>query len=154
MHARREFPEHPLVGIGGVVVEGERVLLVQRGREPLKGEWSIPGGLLELGEGLAEGVRREVKEETGLDVEPVEQLGTFDRITWETVLQGASRVRYHYVVVDYACRVKGGEIAPLSDVVDARWVAQKDLSRYGIAGAAGLAIRRAFDLSRNWDALR
>ncbi|MGH9649673.1 MAG: NUDIX hydrolase, partial [Terriglobales bacterium] len=95
---RREFPDHPMVGVGGVVIHRGRVLLIRRGGEPLKGEWSLPGGLVELGEELAEAARREVKEETGLDVEPLEILNIFDRIFSE-----GGRVRYQFVIVDFAC---------------------------------------------------
>src|SRR5690242_9267596 len=125
---RREFPRHPLIGVGGVVIHRKRVLLVQRGKEPSRGEWSIPGGMLELGEELREGVRREIREETGLDVEPIEHVATVDRVVKDGTK--ASRVRYHYVVVDYLCRLKGGKLAPASDVVDARWVAVPDLAEF------------------------
>src|SRR5437867_12480757 len=81
---KREFPDHPLVGVGGAVIHRDRVLLIRRGGEPLKGEWSIPGGLVELGEELAEGARREILEETGLEVEPLEVIGVFDRIMYDT----------------------------------------------------------------------
>ena len=97
---QREFPAAPLVGVGAVVFEAGRVLLVRRGREPLKGHWSLPGGLVELGERLLDAVVREVREETGLTVEPIELVEVVDRIHWEE-----SRVRYHYVIADYLCRV-------------------------------------------------
>jgi 8-oxo-dGTP diphosphatase len=125
------------------VVRGDRVLLVRRGSEPLKGTWSIPGGLLELGEELAEGVRRELKEETGLDVEPLEVLAVFDRI-----VRDGPRVRYHYVIVDYACRWKHGRLRPASDVLDARWVRRKDLPQYHLTGKAYSVVLRAFEVFR------
>ncbi len=136
---RREFPEQAIVGVGGVVIHRNRVLLIRRGGEPLKGEWSIPGGMLELGEELAEGVRREIKEETGLEVEPVEVLDVFDRI-----MRVGSRVQYHYVIVDYACRWKRGRLAPGSDVIDARWVRRKDLPQYHLTEKATSVIFKAF----------
>ena len=113
---QREFPPAPLVGVGAVVVDRGRVLLVRRGREPLKGQWSIPGGLLELGESLTAGVVREVQEETGLIVEPLELVELLDRIHREE-----SRVRYHYVIADYLCRVMGGLLQASSDADDVRW---------------------------------
>jgi 8-oxo-dGTP diphosphatase len=113
----REFPEAPLVGVGAVVVNAGRVLLIQRGREPLKGHWSLPGGLIEVGESLHASVMREVQEETGLLVEPVELIELLDRIYRE-----ADRVRYHYVVADYLCRLKGGELKAASDADAVRWV--------------------------------
>jgi ADP-ribose pyrophosphatase YjhB (NUDIX family) len=137
----REYPEHPLVGVGGVVIHRNRVLLIRRGSEPLKGEWSIPGGMLELGEELTAGVRRELKEETGLDVEPRECILVFDRIMRE-----GERVKYHYVIVDYLCRRKRGRLRPASDVVDARWVRREDLPQYHLTDMATKLIVRAFEL--------
>jgi len=137
---KREFPKQPLVGVGGVLIDRRRVLLIRRGSEPLKGEWSIPGGLLEVGEELAEGVRRELKEETGLDVEPLEIVAAFDRIMRE-----GKRVKYHYVIIDYVCRLKSGRLRPASDVVEARWVHPKDLPRYGLTPMATKVIQQAFD---------
>jgi 8-oxo-dGTP diphosphatase len=114
---QREFPLTPLVGVGAVVVERGRVLLVRRGREPLKGHWSLPGGLLEVGESLAAGVIREVSEETSLTVEPVELIELIDRIHRE-----GDRVRYHYVIADYLCRVVSGQLKAASDADAVRWV--------------------------------
>lgn len=114
---QREFPLAPLVGVGAVVVDEARVLLVRRGHEPLKGQWSLPGGLLEIGESLTAGVAREVLEETGLIVEPIELIELLDRIHHE-----GERVHYHYVIADYLCRVTGGTLRAASDAEDARWV--------------------------------
>jgi 8-oxo-dGTP diphosphatase len=140
IHMRREYPERPIVGVGGVVIHRNRVALIRRGGEPLKGHWSIPGGLLELGEELADGVRREIKEETGLDVEPLEVLTVFDRIT-----RDGNRVRYHYVIVDYGCRRRGGRLKPDSDVIDARWVRREDLPQYHLIEKATSVILEAFE---------
>jgi 8-oxo-dGTP diphosphatase len=118
---RREFPEVPLLGVGGVVVHEGRVLLVQRGREPMKGQWSLPGGLLELGESLEAAVMREVQEETGLQVCPVELIELLDRI-----LREDERVRYHYVIADYLCSVSGGELRAGSDADAVRWVERSE----------------------------
>jgi ADP-ribose pyrophosphatase YjhB (NUDIX family) len=118
---QREFPVAPLVGVGAVVAEGGRVLLVRRGTEPLKGQWSLPGGLLELGESLTGGVIREVREETGLIVEPVELVELLDRIHRE-----GERVRYHYVIADYLCRVMGGSLHAASDADAVRWVEREE----------------------------
>ena len=139
----REYPKQPLVGVGGVVIYRGRALLIRRGHEPLKGEWSIPGGMLELGEELTAGVKRELKEETGLDVEPLECLLVFDRIMHE-----GERVRYHYVIVDYLCRCKGGRLRPASDVTDARWVRRQDLPQYGLTELATKLILKAFDMKK------
>jgi mutator protein MutT len=118
---QREFPSAPLVGVGAVIVEAGRVLLVQRGAEPLKGHWSLPGGLVELGEDLANAVAREVREETGLVVEPLELIELLDRIYRED-----ERVRYHYVIADYLCRVTGGELLAASDADAVRWVEREE----------------------------
>jgi ADP-ribose pyrophosphatase YjhB (NUDIX family) len=120
----REFPEAPLIGIGAVIVNQGRVLLVQRGREPLKGHWSLPGGLVELGESLQAGVIREVEEETGLLVEPVELIELLDRIHRE-----GERIRYHYVIADYLCRVTGGALKAASDADAVRWVERAEWNR-------------------------
>jgi len=114
---RREFPEVPLLGVGAVLVHERRVLLVRRGREPLKGQWSLPGGLVEVGESLEAAVIREVAEETGLQVRPVELIELLDRIH-----RDGERVRYHYVIADYLCRVTGGELRAGSDADAVRWV--------------------------------
>lgn len=139
---KREFPKSPLVGVGGVVIHRERVLLIRRKREPLKGEWSLPGGLVEIGEELHQAVRRELKEETGVEVEPLEIMAVFDRIM--RVPRAAARVRYHFVIVDYVCRWKRGRISPSSDVDAARWVLRKDLTQYGLTPLASAVISEAF----------
>jgi len=138
---KRKYPKNALVGVGGVVIDRDRALLIRRGHEPLKGEWSIPGGMLELGEELAAGVRRELKEETGLDVEPLECILVFDRI-----LRKGERVKYHYVIVDYLCRKKRGRLRPDSDVIDARWVRRNDLPQYHLTDLATKVILRAFEM--------
>lgn len=135
-----------MVGVGGVVIHRGRALLIRRGHEPLKGEWSIPGGLVELGEELAQAARRELKEETGLDVEPIEVIGVFDRIVRGG--RKGSRVRYHFVIVDYACRLKRGRLAPASDVVDARWVRREDLPHYHLTEKAMEVLVEAFEFFR------
>ena len=113
----REFPLAPIVGVGAVIVHEGRVLLIQRGSEPLKGHWTLPGGALELGESLAQGVMREVREETGLEVQIIELVELLDRIHHQD-----NRVRYHYVIADYLCRVTGGELQAASDAAAVRWV--------------------------------
>jgi len=114
---QREFPETPIVGVGAVIVHDGKVLLVQRGREPMKGHWTLPGGVLEVGESLARGVAREIREETSLEVEVLELVELLDRIHRED-----GRVRFHYVIADYLCRVTGGELHAGSDADRVRWV--------------------------------
>jgi ADP-ribose pyrophosphatase YjhB (NUDIX family) len=141
---KREFPKQPIIGVGGVVIDRDRALLIRRGKEPLKGEWSIPGGMLELGEELKAGVKRELKEETGLEVEPLECILVFDRISRE-----GERVKYHYVILDYLCRKKRGRVSPASDVIDARWVRREDLPEYHLTDLATQVILQAFELMKN-----
>jgi ADP-ribose pyrophosphatase YjhB (NUDIX family) len=138
---KREYPDRPIVGVGGVVIHRQRALLIRRGCEPLKGQWSIPGGMLELGEELAEGVRRELKEETGLEVEPLEIVAAFDRIMRE-----GKRVKYHYVIVDYVCRLKRGRLKPASDVTDARWVRREEMPQYHLTEMATKVILQSFEV--------
>ena len=118
---QREFPSTPLMCVGAVIVEAGRVLLVRRGNEPMKGHWTLPGGLLELGESLIEGVKREVLEETGLTVEVLQLIELLDRIH-----RHETRVRYHYVIADYLCRVAGGQLQAASDADAARWVEREE----------------------------
>lgn len=132
----REFPSTPLVGVGAVVVDAGRVLLVCRGREPLKGHWTLPGGLLEVGESIIAGVAREVLEETGLAVEPLELVELVDRIHRE-----GERVRYHYVIADYLCRVLGGTLAAASDADAVRWVERAEWNSHSALKLDPLTVR-------------
>jgi 8-oxo-dGTP diphosphatase len=133
---QREYPSAPLVGVGAVVVEEGRVLLVRRGRDPLKGHWTLPGGVLELGESLAAALAREVMEETGLAVEPVELVDLVDRIYRE-----GDRVRYHYVIADYLCRVTGGALQAGSDADAVRWVEHTEWNSHGALALDPVTVR-------------
>ncbi|HEV2276178.1 MAG TPA: NUDIX hydrolase [Acidobacteriaceae bacterium] len=144
---RREFPEAPVAGVGAVVIEDGKVLLVRRGQEPLKGHWSLPGGALELGETLEEGVIREVREESGLEVEALAIVEVFDRITRD---QTGGGIRYHYVLVDFLCRRIGGSVRCASDAEDARWVERKDLGSegpYHLEPFTAMVIEKAFRMA-------
>jgi ADP-ribose pyrophosphatase YjhB (NUDIX family) len=132
----REFPMAPLVGVGAVIVDAGRVLVVRRGTEPLKGEWSLPGGLVELGESVVGGVIREVREETGLTVEAVELIELLDRIHRE-----GERVRYHYVIADYLCRVTGGRLQAASDADAVRWVERAEWNSHSALKLDPIAVR-------------
>jgi 8-oxo-dGTP diphosphatase len=139
----KEYPIAPLVGVGGVIVQDHRAVIVQRGQEPRKGEWSLPGGLVELGESLVEATRREMKEETGLDVEVGALVEIFDRVHHDA----EGRVRYHFVIVDYLCVPIGGTLLAGSDVTDARWVALDEIDRYVINPHAAAVLRRGLSLA-------
>jgi 8-oxo-dGTP diphosphatase len=119
----REYPENPLVGVGAVIVQDNRVLLIRRGQPPLLGEWSLPGGVLECGETLREAVVREAREETGLLVEPGEMLGVYERV----IRGDDGRVRYHYVLIDFLCRANTGTLGAGSDAAEARWFTATEL---------------------------
>jgi ADP-ribose pyrophosphatase YjhB (NUDIX family) len=142
MSQDRTYPERPIVGVGAVILDRkeERVVVVRRGTEPLRGEWSLPGGMLELGETLHAGVKREVLEETGLTVIPEGIAGVFDRI----VHDDNGRPQYHYVLVDYICRVAqdSGELKAASDVDEARWVAEGELDSLPVVAFTADVIRQ------------
>ena len=135
---RRSYPDHPIVGVGAVIVERGRALLVRRASEPLVGEWSVPGGMLELGETLRDGVRREALEETGLVVEPGGVLDIFDSIFTD----GEGRTQYHYVLIDYLCRPISGEATAGTDVSEVRWVSEDDLAAMGLRQSIEQVMRK------------
>ncbi len=141
---KRDYPDRPIVGVGAVIVADDRALVVRRATEPLKGEWSIPGGVLELGETLRAGAAREALEETGLSVEVGEVLEVFDRI----IPDADGRTRYHYVLVDFFCHVVSGEARPASDVSAVRWITPAELETFTIADSAANVIRKGFQRSR------
>jgi mutator protein MutT len=138
---RREFPEAPIVGVGAVVIDGTKVLLVRRANEPLKGEWSLPGGALEVGETLQQGVVREVLEETGVTVAPAGVVEILDRIVRD---EESGRVRYHYVLIDFVCRATAGSPRVGSDADEVRWVDRAVLNEYGVAPVTVRVIEKAF----------
>jgi len=136
----REYPKCPLVGVGAIIVSNDRVVLVKRGRAPLLGEWSIPGGLLETGETLRQGAEREALEETGLVVRATELLGVFER----RVPDDEKRIRYHYVLIDFLCEVISGELKAAGDADDARWFSLTEISELALPDDTAAVIRTAF----------
>lgn len=139
----REYPEHPIVGVAAVVVRDDQVLLVQRGREPGKGLWGVPGGVLELGEAVVDGVRREVREECGIEIEVGPLLGVFE----PRQRDDAGRLRYHYVVLDYLARYVSGELRAADDADDARWVALDALESLPMLAETRAMIRQGVELA-------
>ncbi len=135
----RSFPERPIVGVGAVIVDRGRVLLVRRANPPLQGEWSLPGGAVEAGETLVAAVQREVLEETGLIVDVGAAVEILDRIHTD----GEGRVEYHYVMIDYACTVAGGHLRAQSDAADARWALPSELHAFALAEPTRAVIEKA-----------
>jgi 8-oxo-dGTP diphosphatase len=151
MSSSKEYPERPVVGIGGVIIDEGRALLIRRGSEPLRGEWSIPGGTLELGESLEEGVARELLEETGIEVRVLELIEVFDRVFLEDGLTGGEarrRPRFHFVIVDYLCERLRGEPCAGSDVTDVAFAREEELSRFHLTKTATRVLKRAFAMDR------
>jgi 8-oxo-dGTP diphosphatase len=140
----RAYPDRPIVGVGAVIVSDDRVLLVRRANEPLKGEWSLPGGAVEVGETLRAAVAREVLEETGLEVEVGPVVEVLDRIR----LDSERRVEYHYVLIDYLCRPTGGSLACASDAEEVVWAGLDELGDYRVAESAVAVVRKALTLAR------
>ena len=138
---KREYPDAPLVGVGAIIIEGDRVVLVKRGHPPLAGEWSIPGGVLEMGETLRQAAVREALEETGLAVETGELLGVFDRI----LRDADNRTRYHYVLIDFLCRRSAGELQAAGDAAEARWFTRSEVSKLSLAEDTAEVIQLGFE---------
>jgi ADP-ribose pyrophosphatase YjhB (NUDIX family) len=138
---QREFPEVPLVGVGSIIIENDRVVLVKRAHPPIQGQWSIPGGVLEVGEMVRGAAIREAREETGLIVEPGELLGVFDRI----LRDAEKRVQYHYVLIDFLCRRVGGELVAASDAAEVRWFTREELPALNLAEDTLEVIHKGFE---------
>jgi 8-oxo-dGTP diphosphatase len=167
--SKREFPEWPLVGVGGVMIDRGRALLVRRAREPALGEWTIPGGLLEVGETLTAAVERELREETGLVVRVLELIEALERIFSDSgeirsgpdaahlpsasqevsrTLGAHSRPRYHYVILDYLCERVSGEPSISEEISDLAFVREEELGGYALTPAAERVLHKAFAMSR------
>jgi ADP-ribose pyrophosphatase YjhB (NUDIX family) len=151
MSSSREYPERPVVGIGGVIIDQGRTLLIRRSSEPLRGEWSIPGGTLELGETLEDGVARELLEETGIKVRVIDLIEVFDRIYADdgTIATHAEKKpRFHYVIVDYLCERISGEPRAGSDVTNVALALEEELGKYQLTETATRILKKAFAMDR------
>ena len=134
----REYPEIPFVGVGAVIVQDGRVLLIRRGQPPLLGEWALPGGVLECGEALREATIREAREETGLVVETSDMLGVYERV----IRAEDGRTRYHYVLIDFLCRPVGGGLSAGSDAADVRWFTRDQLPTLNLPNDTNDVLRK------------
>jgi ADP-ribose pyrophosphatase YjhB (NUDIX family) len=144
----REYPDAPRVGVGAVVLDGDHVLLVRRGQAPSQGKWSLPGGLIDLGERLDDAVVREVEEECGLSIKVLGLCGVIDRIIPGEPVEagGPPTVRYHWVIIDYVATVTGGILQAGSDAAEARWVPVTELGRHDTTDGLAAMIHRAVSL--------
>jgi ADP-ribose pyrophosphatase YjhB (NUDIX family) len=146
---RRDYPDRPIVGVGAVIVHEGRVVLVQRGSPPLQGEWSLPGGVVELGETLRAAAEREAREETGLMVKAGEVLEVLDRI----IPGERGAPQYHYVLIDFLCSVEGGELRAGGDAADVTWAKENHLADFMLEQPAMDVIRKAFLTAKEQSAI-
>ena len=155
MTPKREYPDQPIVGVGGVVIDAGRALLIRRGSPPLENQWSIPGGMVELGETLEQGVRRELAEETGLDVNVIAFIEVFERI--DPAPQGvdgkpgsvdAIRPQYHFVILDYLCEARSGILRAGSDAKEFAWAREDELEKFNLTVAATRVLKKGFAIAR------
>lgn len=148
MTMKREYPDRPIIGVGAIIIQNGLVLLARRASEPLRGQWSIPGGMLELGETLRAGAEREALEETGLHVRAGEVVDVFDSII---AGEQAAAPQFHYVIIDFLCEVTGGELRAGSDASDVRWFAQQELPTLGLREMTQRAIEKAYRMAEPGD---
>ncbi len=137
---KREYPMRPMVGVGAVIVRDGKILLVRRASDPGRGKWSIPGGLVELGESTYEALVREVKEECGLDVEVDRLIDIMDVI----VRTDNGRIKYHFVVIDFLVKLKGGSLQARDDVLEAKWIPLDDVEQYDLTRTFRAFLKRNF----------
>ena len=139
----REYAGHPMVGVGGIVLNEGKVLLVRRGQQPGYGKWSIPGGMVELGETLTEAIRREVLEECGIEIELTDVIAVLERV----IRREDERVRYHYILIDFLGYWKGGELQPASDILEARWADPSEMENLEMTDRTKQVVFEAMGLS-------
>lgn len=145
----RRYPQRPMVGVGALIFRDDEVLLVQRGKEPALGKWSLPGGLVEIGESLQEAVCREVLEEVGLSVRAMDLVAALDRV----ILDDEGRIMYHYVLLDFLCEsLSDDQPSPASDVKDCRYLSIEELSAYNLTRGTEKVIRQVFARIRGQNA--
>ncbi|HVB36239.1 MAG TPA: NUDIX hydrolase [Candidatus Acidoferrales bacterium] len=140
----RQYPERPVIAVGGVVISDARVLLIRRAQPPLQGRWSIPGGILELGETIAEAIERELMEEARIQVRPLELIEIYEKV----LRLPDQPPQYHFVILDYLCEFLGGNAQAGSDVTEVAWSAEDVLDRFNLTAEANRVVTRAFALAR------
>ena len=141
----REYPDRPIPGVAATIIHENRILLVQRGKHPSKDMWGLPGGVVEVGETLKEAVVREVKEETSVDVEPLELITVFDTIRKDD----EGKVRTHFILFEYLCRYVGGNVNAATDAPDARWVSLDELDSIDIMPTTKRFIEKTLETHKN-----
>jgi 8-oxo-dGTP diphosphatase len=141
--AEREYPQRPIIAVGGLVIHSGRVLLIRRGQPPLEGRWSIPGGILEIGETITSAIERELKEETGVSVRVLGLLEIYEKVLRDS----DNRAQYHFVILDYICEFVEGVAEAAGDVTDAEWVSEADLEKMQLTSAALRVVKKAFTLA-------
>ena len=141
---KRRYPDGPIVAVGGIVVKDGGVLLIRRGKEPSYGLWSVPGGAVELGEGLRAATQREVREECGIEIGVTDVIEVLERV----VRDADDRIQYHYVLVDYLAYWISGDLTPSDELLDARWIAEADLPNFAFPEFTLGMLRQAFALIR------
>ena len=141
----REYPERPIVAVGGVLIHDSRVLLIRRGQAPLEGRWSIPGGILEIGERITEGIERELREETGIQVRVAELLEIYEKV----LRDAENQPQYHFVILDYRCEFVEGTAESGGDVTEVAWASEQQLDSLALTAAANRVIRKAFSAVRS-----
>ena len=143
---RKEYPEHPMVGVGAIIVQDGKILIVRRGSEPGKGKWSVPGGLVELGETVEQAVVREVREECGLDVEVDRLIDIVDSMTFDK----NGRLKYHFIILDFFVKIKGGKLRPGDDAKEALWVPLEEVENYDLTKTFKEFLKRNMEKLRNY----
>lgn len=135
---KRLYPDQPVAGIGAVIIKDGKIALIKRGNEPSKGKWTIPGGLVELGETLEAAVIRETKEETCLDVENPSLIDVVDNVDFDV----EGKIRYHYIIIDYLVKVKTGAIKAASDAAELQWVSFSEVENYNLTASFRVFFRQ------------
>ena len=144
---KKEYPKHPIVGVGAIIIRNGRILIVKRKSEPGKGKWSVPGGLVELGETVGQAVVREVKEECGLDVEVDSLIDVVDSLTKDE----RGDIKYHFVILDFFVKLKGGKLKPGDDAEEVKWVPLKEVEKYDLTKTFREFLKRNMKILEKYD---